>query len=154
MINNDTSTYITDGNLIQYSAAYSNKIDIYDARKIINAAENFGIDSGGKLLAIERRTDIIPTDTIFYRLTGLSKRSYRIIFTATGLSSYGLQGFIEDHFLHTRTPLNMEGTTDLNFKVTSDAGSYAPGRFMIVFNKKSTAIALPVTFISLNCRSK
>ena len=153
-INKDSSTYITDGNLVQYSAAYSNKIDILDARKIINGAENFGIVSGGKLLAIERRTDIIAGDTIFYRVSGLAKQNYRVQFTASGLSSYGLQGYIEDHFLRTRTALNPQGITDLNFTVNADPGSYSADRFMIVFNKKSIAIPFPVVFISVDAAQK
>src|SRR6185312_14799153 len=106
-------------NMIQYNTIYSDKIDGYDARKMTNSAENFGILSGGKNLVIERRTDIQQNDTIFYNLTGVRAQSYKIVFTATGLSAYSQQGFIEDTYLNTRKPLNMEGTTEADFTVTN-----------------------------------
>ncbi|HEY5408706.1 MAG TPA: putative Ig domain-containing protein [Ginsengibacter sp.] len=147
-VTNDTSAFITDGNLIQYNAAYSDKIDGMDARKMVNSAENFGIKSGGTMLSIERRTDIQQNDTIFYNLTGVRVQQYKIQFTASGLSAYGLQGFVEDSYLNTRTPLNMEGVTTINFAVTNTAGSYASNRFRIVFAPQPpTEVAL--TFISL-----
>ncbi|MGN6267216.1 MAG: hypothetical protein ACTHM5_16165 [Ginsengibacter sp.] len=145
-VSTNGSAFVTDGNLIQYSNAYSNKIDGMDARKLINSSENFEIISGGKILGIERRSPIVNADTIFYNLTGLVAQHYRMEFTATGLSAYGVEGFVEDSYLNTRTPMNMEGTTNVDFAVTSDKGSYAANRFRIVFK---TAVVLPVKLISV-----
>jgi len=149
-VNTNGSAFVTDGNLIQYSNAYSNKIDGMDARKLVNSSENFGVISGGKTLGIERRSPIVNTDTIFYNLTGLVAQHYRMEFTATGLSAYGVEGFVEDTYLNTRTPMNMEGTTNVDFAVTSDKASYAANRFRIVFK---TAVVLPVE-VSLNAIQK
>jgi hypothetical protein len=131
------SAFLADGNLVQYNPEFSNQIDAMDARKLINSSENFGIISGGKNLAIESRQNIESTDTIFYSLTGLRSQQYRCKFSANGLSAFTLQGFVEDTYLNTRIPLNMEGDTEINFTVTNTAGSYAFNRFRIVFAPKS-----------------
>ncbi|MGN6532306.1 MAG: T9SS type A sorting domain-containing protein, partial [Ginsengibacter sp.] len=147
-VNTNGSTFVTDGNLIQYKAGYSNKIDGMDARKNVNSSENFGIISGGKTLAIERRQSINKNDTIFYNLTGVVAQRYRMELLATGLSAYAVEGYVEDNYLKTRKPLNMEGTTTVDFSVTNDKGSYAPDRFRIVF-KQAAPKVVPVTFVSV-----
>jgi len=98
------------------------------------------------LLVIERRHSIIQTDTIFLNLTNVSVKKYRFEFTADRIYQPGLTGYLEDAYLHTRTPLNIDGVTDYDFSVANVAASYAPNRFMIVFNQSST---LPVTFTSV-----
>lgn len=145
------SAFLSDGNLIQYKEEFSNNIDAMDARKLNNSSENFGILSEGKILAIERRQNIQQADTIFYNLTGLRAQPYRIRFTASGLSVFGLQGFVEDTYLKSRTPLNMEGATEIDFTVSSNAGSQAFNRFRIVFLAKKSA-ELP--FISLKAHQQ
>ena len=146
-----STSFLADGNMIQYNSIYSDKVDGFDAKKLVNSTENFGILSGGKDLVIERRTDIQQTDTIFYTLTGMRAQNYKIIFTANGLSAYGLQGFIEDSYLKTRKPLNMEGTTEADFAVTSAAGSYASNRFRIVFAPQPP-VEVALTFITLTAQ--
>ncbi len=152
-VNSNAKTTLADGNLVQYSKAYSNKIDGMDARKISNFSENFGILSQGKNLAIERRSKITAEDTIFYNVTGLATQGYRVEFIANGLSVYNLNGFVEDTWLNTSKPLNLQGTTNVDFAVTSDKGSYAANRFRIVFKKASTKL-VPVTFVSVNAVQK
>ena len=110
-VNSDGSVFLTDGNLIQYSEQYTNKIDGLDARKLDNSAENFGILSGGKRLVIERRKAVNESDTIHYQLTGVRNQNYRMEVTANGLSSYGYQGYVEDTYLQTATLLSSEGKT-------------------------------------------
>ena len=147
------SPFLTDGNLLQYGKSLNNKIDVLDARKMVNSYENFGILSGGDNLAIERRNGIVATDTIFYRLSGLVTQKYRLEYIATGLSQYGLQGFIEDTYLNTRKPLNMEGLTSLDFSATTDAASRAANRFRIVF-KTASPLALQVVLAALTAEQK
>jgi len=93
---------------------------------------------------IERRHNLIKSDTLFYNLTNVRAQNYRMVFIANNLSAYGLDGFIEDTYLHTKIPLNLEGTTKVDFNVTSAAGSYAINRFRIVF--------APLCFITCNLR--
>jgi hypothetical protein len=145
-VNTDGSTSLADGTLIQYNDLYSNNIDGMDARKFFNSTENLYIRSGGKDLIIERRQPIIVTDTIFYRLTNVRVQNYRFEFLAQALSSNGVQGFIVDNYLNTMTPLNMDGVTIFNFTIENVSGSYAPGRFYIIFKP---GIVLPFIITSL-----
>ena len=116
-----------------------------DARKSTNTGENLSIKTGGKLLVIERRQTITQQDTIFFNLTGERNQPYRFHFDAENLDP-SVQGFLVDNYLNTRTPLNMTGSTDVNFTVANVTGSNAANRFMIVFEPLK---ALPVTFTSI-----
>ena len=58
----------------------------------------------------------------------------------------GLGAFLEDNYLLTKTPLNLSGSTIVDFTVVNSAGSYAPDRFRIVF---IPAMPLPVTLTSV-----
>ena len=136
---------LLDGVLDQFDDAYSNGIDGLDARKVINTTENLGLKTAGKLLAIERRHTLTAQDTIFLNLTGVKVQQYQFHFDAENLNP-GLQGYLEDNYLHSRTPLNMTGGTDVNFNMVNIPGAYAADRFRIVFEPLK---ALPVTFTSI-----
>ena len=144
-LNADGSTNLLDGVLNNFDAAYSNDIDQMDARKQLNTGENLSIRKAGKLLIIERRQPLTPQDTIFLNLTTVSVRQYQFHFDAGNLAD-NLQGFLEDNYTHTRTPLNMNGGTDVAFNIVNAPGGYAADRFRIVF---ATLGALPVTFTSI-----
>ena len=147
----DGSTFVTDRTIQQFSDDYSNEVDNLDSRKIANSTENLSIKTGGKDLVIERRNRITSEDTIYYNLTGIVNQNYRFEFDATGLLEAGVQGFVEDHYTNTQTPLNPEGVTTVDFSVTSAAGSRVANRFSIVFK---TASALPVTIASIKAVQK
>ena len=72
-------------------------------------------------------------------------QAYHFEFIASNLNP-GLVGFLEDNYLHTRTLLNLTGSTVANFTIANIAGSYAPDRFRIVF---APVDVLPVTFASV-----
>jgi hypothetical protein len=146
-IKTDGSTSFNDGTLQQFDQSYSGKIDRYDARKIMNTANNLAIKtSSGVNLVVERRMPLTEQDTIRYNMSSMARQNYRLEFKAQGLSSENVEGFVEDTYLNTRTPMNMEGTTNVDFAVTSDKGSYAANRFRIVFK---TAVVLPVKLVSV-----
>ncbi|MEO7314637.1 MAG: T9SS type A sorting domain-containing protein, partial [Ginsengibacter sp.] len=133
--------------LIQYKKDYSNAIDGLDARKMTNTSENLAIKSGGKDLVVERRTSILETDTIFYKLTTVKVQKYRYEYIANDLREFGVEGFIEDTYLNTKTALNMEGKTTVDFSIENIPGSYANDRFRIVF--KAVPGPKPMTFVSV-----
>ncbi len=128
-----------------FNDSYSNKRDRFDARKIINTGENIAIRVDSEFLAIERRREVIANDTIFLNLSGLKVQDYQLHFDATNVSAT-TEGFVIDTYLQTRTPLHCNGATEVNFSIENITGSYASGRFMIVF---SAMKALPVTFTSV-----
>ena len=142
---NASGTYLTDGALIQYNDNYSDSIDGMDVRKMANVNENLAIKTATKLLAIERKLSISKQDTIFLNLAGVRAQAYNFEFIASNLDD-GLVGFLEDNYLHTRTPLDLKGTTLANFTIVNISGSYAPDRFRIVF---ASPVVLPVTFTSV-----
>jgi hypothetical protein len=145
-VNADGSTgYLLDGVLNMFDPAWSNRVDGLDARKSANTGENLGIKSAGKLLSIERRQPVTREDTIFLSITGERNQPYRFHFDAENLDP-SVQGYLVDSYANTRIPLNITGTTDVDFTVASVSGSNAANRFMIVFEPLK---ALPVTFTSI-----
>ena len=144
---------LADGTLVQYGEGYKNGFDNLDARKIFGSAENMSVFSSGQQLAIERRSPIVSSDTIFYQLNGIKAQGYRLEYVANGLSAYGVEGYIEDNYLKTRKPLNLEDTTTLDFTVTSVAASYAPDRFRVVFKTPSPKV-LKFPLVSLTASQK
>ncbi len=147
----DGSAFITDGAVQQFSSDFSNDIDANDTRKIANSSENLSIISEGKSLVIERRNLPTQADTISYNLTGVVSQNYRFIFNASGLQNAGVEGFVEDNYTKTRTPLNMDGNTEVDFTVNAIAASKAANRFRIVFREMTV---MPVTFTSLKATQK
>jgi hypothetical protein len=150
-LGSDGGTKLMDGTLSQYNEGFSNKIDGKDARKMFNSSENLSIRSGGKDLIIERRKLIDKTDTIFYKFTNQAIRSYRLELIGRALSQNGIQGFLVDNYLKTRTALNMDGVTFYDFSVENNSGSKDPGRFYIVF---SQTVQLPFTITSVKAVSE
>ena len=144
-VNTDGSTDLVDGVLNNFDDSYSNSVDGLDARKSFNTGENLSIKTAGKLLVIERRHTITQQDTIFLNLTGMKVQQYQFRFDADNINT-GIEGFLEDNYLHTRTPINLSGSTVVNFNIVNIAGSYAPDRFRIVF---APSVVLPVTFTSV-----
>ena len=70
---------LADGNMILFDDFYSNAVDGYDARKMTNFGENFGITKNNVLLAIEKRQIIRTDDSITYEMTGLKNIQYKIL---------------------------------------------------------------------------
>lgn len=144
----NTSTDLLDATLTQYSGDGNNAVDGKDAMKIpaIGAGTYLGMLRDGKNLIIERRQTITTNDTIFYNLMTASKRNYRFEFVVDNMESDGVSGFLEDAYLNTSTPVNLNGTTTLDFTVNTDAASAASDRFRLVFKAKVVPPPLPFTF--------
>ena len=87
---------------------------------------------------------------IFLNLTNTKVQHYRFEFTAEQLGQQ-LSGSLEDNYLHTSTPLNLNGSTILDFNIANIAGSYAPDRFSIVF---SPLQILPLSFTSIKAHQQ
>ena len=147
----DNSIYMADGLLINYGNNYSNTVDDMDAIKSTNVSENLSIKTANTLLVIERRHSITEKDTVFLNLANTKVQHYRFEFTADQLDQPGVTGFLEDNYLHTSTPLNLNGSTIADFNIVNIPGSYAADRFRIVF---TPALVLPLSFTSIKAYSK
>ena len=145
MRSNTGTPLLADGVLNNFDNSYSNGVDGKDARKATNTSENLSVKVAGKLLAIERRQMPAQNDTIFFNLSGVKAQAYRFELMASNLDAGGVQGYLEDTYLQTKTPLDMTGTTTVDFTVVNVPGSYAGDRFRIVFTT-TPAVVLPVTF--------
>lgn len=149
----DSSLFIVDGTVSQYAAYYSDSVDGQDARKMTNPGENLGLVRNNINLVIERRADITSPDTIFFKMWNMQKKAYLMEFISSNLDHPGLQGFLEDTYLHTSTALNLNGTTDQVITITNDPASAAAFRFRIIFKTIVSAV-LPVTLVSANAYLK
>jgi hypothetical protein len=143
--------YLADGTLQEFSDEFKAAIDGNDARKITNGGENLSIVSGGRNLIIERSKTPTENDTLFFRISGVAKQKFRFEFIAKGMSANGLKGYLEDRYLHTSTPLNMEDTTQVLFAVDNARESSAANRFYIVFKQGPVLpFAISVNGVSKN----
>lgn len=148
-INANGTSYLVDGTLTQYEDDFSNSVDGMDARKLTNPAENIGMIRDNKTLIIESRQTISVTDTIFFKMWGMQKKSYQMQFVATNLNQPGLEAFLEDAYLNSSTPVNLNDTTKITFTVNTDAASSSMYRFRLVF-KTVTLVSFPFTFTNVN----
>ena len=142
---------VADGNVVAFDGNFSNNVDGDDALKIIAEGENFGLKRNGKTLAIEARSPLVNTDTIYYNMSHLAWRTYQLRFAPENMQSSGLEAFLIDKFLNTNTPVSLIDSSFINITVTANAASSTADRFKVVFSPMS---ALPVTFTSVKAWQK
>lgn len=149
IVASDGSTVLMDGALTQYYSEYSNDMDKMDARKMSNFSENWGLLRNNKVYVIERRHTIEGSDSIFFKMWNMRVITYQIELIASNLDKNGRQAVLEDKYLQTATPLNLNGTTFVNFSVTGDTNSKASDRFRIIFSNREEEGVLPFDFKSV-----
>ena len=125
---------IADGNVVSFASGYNNLVDALDAKKMSNFAENFGMIRFGQKLSIERKDILQITDTIFYHMTHMKQRSYQLefIFDQVILPP-NCRAYLEDLYLHSRTPVNTSDTTRIRIDIGAAAGSQDEYRFRLIF---------------------
>ena len=87
------------------------------------------------IIVIERRAMIDRQDTLHLNMLRMRAQSYQWEINSSNMDYPGRTGFLIDRYLNTSTPLDLAGTTTVNFNVANIAGSYAADRFIIVFNQ-------------------
>ncbi|MBS1743320.1 MAG: hypothetical protein JST81_09820, partial [Bacteroidetes bacterium] len=146
----DTNRVLHDGVRVDFDNAYTNAIDDMDARKMSNVGENVGIIRDGIMLSIERRPEVVSTDTIFYQLGALKQQQYQFEFTPENLVPT-LTGYLEDAYLNTSTPVAMDAVNTINFTVNADPASKAANRFRLVFRQLGP---VPLSFTSITANKQ
>lgn len=136
---------IADGNIVAFETGLGNDINEYDAKKLINQGEDFGIKRNGSLLAIEARDFVVTNDTIFYEMNHLKQQPYELRFAALNMSN-DIEGELVDKYNNTHTIINLTDSNFFNFTVNADNASAAADRFMLVFKK---LIVVPVGFVQV-----
>lgn len=132
-----------DGVMNRFDDAFVSGIDQDDAEKLGNFNENLGVVRDGKTLAIESRPMPVATDTIQYRLGQVRMTNYRFVLQTQGMSQAGTQAYLEDLFMQTSTPVEMNGETTYDFSINNTPASYAANRFRLVFRPLAP---VPVTY--------
>ncbi|UEG50258.1 hypothetical protein LK994_02055 [Ferruginibacter lapsinanis] len=143
---NGTMANLADGNTVAYNNIYSNGVDGNDAIKVTNFGEGIGLVRENKILAIERRKEITDKDSIFFRLTGLKTMNYKLEFTPITMNSNGMLAFLEDNYLSTTKPIDLNTTSSIVFSVNAANKATFTDRFRVVFKAANT---VPVSFIKL-----
>ena len=139
---------ITDGNIVAFENGLGNEVNQFDAEKILNTGENFGISRGQKLLSVEARDAININDTIFYRFQNLRQQPYQLRFAPINISTT-LTAYLIDRYSNTNTPISLNDTSFIDFVINSDTSSYAADRFLLVFKQPDI---LPVTIVNIAAR--
>ncbi len=150
LLNPDT-TILADGVLSEFKDGYSTDVNMEDAAKVINSNENIGLIRKGLTFTVERRPIVNQNDTIFIKIWKTVQRNYQFVFEAKNMDHPGLDAYLEDKFLKTSTPVNLTGTTKINFSIDANAGSADMERFRIVFRQGTI---LPVTIASVSASRK
>ena len=148
-VNSGTTADLADGNRVVFDDKYSNEFDAYDAIKLTNVGENFGLLRNNKILAVEARSSIKSNDTLYYNMSGLRAMEYQLMFLPINMNTVEVKAELIDNYLNSRSPVNLMETSYLPFTVNSDAASNATDRFMLVFSAKAAG-PLPVTFSSVS----
>ena len=134
-VNPDNSTYVTDGALLIFGNDFNNGVDVNDAAKLTNFAENFGLQRNGKILSVERRKIVGDADTIFYSLQKMQAKKYQLQFVMDDLGApASTAAFLEDLYLKKKTPVNMHDTTRIDFDITTNEDAQQ-NRFRLVFKR-------------------
>ncbi|MEO8769498.1 MAG: hypothetical protein ABI402_05420 [Ferruginibacter sp.] len=140
---------IGDGNIVAFQEGFGNGLNEFDAEKIINAGENFGIIRNEKILTVEAREPISDNDTIFYHFQNLRQQGYTLRFFPVNISTT-LTAFLVDRFNNNSTVINLMDSSIFDFIITADIASADPDRFILVFKP---AIIVPVIFINIAANS-
>ncbi len=142
---NDSTQFINDGNIVLYDKGFNDGIDLDDAIKVNNFSENFSIRRQGVLLSVERKNMpfAYEYDTVFYSLRNMRLRNYRLALSMAHIEvKPGTAVYMEDDFLKRKMPIPLNDSTNYDFSVTTDSGSYAQNRFRLVFEPLLRFISL------------
>ena len=123
---------LADGNAAAFDSDLSNEVDGDDAQKIMNGAENFGLKRNNILLAVEGRSLIVTTDTLFFFISNLQQQPYRFLIVPENMDQTK-EAWLVDNFLQTQTAVSLSDSTVINFTVTADPNSFKTDRFLLVF---------------------
>jgi Secretion system C-terminal sorting domain len=130
--------YLADGVMLNFDNNFSAGIDNMDVRKINNTYDNLAIKNGSYALVVERRPNLVQTDTIKLSIVGMRVATYRLEIDPSVLVYPGLEAILKDKYLQTETSISFNAVTTQSFDITTDAASKVADRFMIVFKPAAT----------------
>ncbi len=140
-----TSGIVADGNGVAFDRRYNNRIDLHDAYKAYNPGENFGMTRNGNWLAVEARSPIERTDTIFYSMYNLRRQDYQLRFSPENMQGGNLTAWLVDIYLNRRTQVSLADSSFVDISINADAGSSRHDRFYLVFLPRNSNEPKPPT---------
>ena len=144
---------MADGNRVVFAEQYSNAVDRYDAVKMTNPGENFGLLRQGFTLAVEARQPIAAGDTLHYKMSNLQPQVYNMSIQVQYLAGIDIVAEFVDRFTNVRRVVSLSTATNFPVTVTSDPASQASNRFYLVFSAFGTGgTVLPVKFTSITAK--
>lgn len=152
-INKNGVTSLMDGIRADIGNNFSNYIDNDDAFKLLNSSENVSLKRNGQLLSVERHDAITTQDTFYLNTGNMTVQNYQWQLKMDNMDQPGLTGFLVDNYKHTSTPVNLNGSTIVNFNIENISGSNASDRFSIVF-MPTTVLPLSFTIVTANLKNK
>ncbi len=151
--NADGTHQLADGALAKFNEEYSNESDYLDAVKFTNVNETFCIKNGTNYFIQDFRQFPNYSDTIVFNFAKARQFKYKFNISIDNIiRERNRIAYLHDKFLGTALPLNMQGSTEVNFEVNSDVASSAADRFFITFKKvaKFTAVKAEVLYSDAN----
>jgi hypothetical protein len=128
---------LADATVIAFDNQFSKVYEHHDAVKMMNTAENIGIDLEGRILAIDARKPVMRGDTVYFNITNLRQQPYQLRFGPQNLPATGLSITLVDCFLGIRSPISCSDSTYVNFIADVNEASRNPARFYLVFQRTS-----------------
>ncbi len=144
-----SNSLLADGTIIGFDPAYSNNIDNKDNLKIVGFGDGMGILRGSTVLSTEQHGLISSGDVVPFRMINLKKQAYKIEVIASGISGTGTTAVLEDKYLNTATPLDLNAATQVTFNADPAVVASFKDRFRIVFTTPT-----PVTFTNVTAQQK
>lgn len=137
----DATYSLLDGSMTSFDDNNSNSFDKNDIKKLAAAGESIAFSRIGHTLAIERKKTITSNDTSFINLSQTKKQNYRLDIIAENLTNANLVAVVKDKYAATTNnlPVNLNGSTYVDFTVNNDPASFAADRFSIVFMSNTKA---------------
>jgi hypothetical protein len=140
---------LLDGNLLEMDDIYSDLVDSDDARKLSNTGESIGIKNLNEIFSVERRSSFHSADTVFFNLTALKIKTYKLEIKIKDLLGASYMAVLQDNYTGIETPLVPDQPNLINMVTTSDVLSRAANRLRIVLRPVGV---LPVKFIMVSVK--
>jgi len=135
-----------DAVTIYMDNSFNNSITISDAHKFVNIDENLSrITADGYRLAVETRE--MPVSGESLQLDFYNQRQSDYTFKLAPTHLVGMDAFLVDNFIGTRTLLNSSQDTTYSFMIdTANSNSISTGRFEINFQDQTLGVDNGIAF--------
>lgn len=133
-VHNNGDKILVDGAMHLFNDEFNPETDAQDAKKMQNAAENISLPGNKYPLIIDRRPYAREGDSLFFLLTGLSKKNYSLQIVLSDMNAGGHEIYLNDRYRQSVQPL-YEGINSTDFMVNDDAASAQTDRFYLTFRK-------------------